>query len=110
MSLYANYLTERTNDKILEGQTGFITYRYINDGKSIYLVDIYVVPENRRKGAAKMLADLVVAEAKAAGCTEIFGTVVPATNNSTMSLKVLLSYGMELHSSLDNMIIFRKEI
>ena len=110
MSLYADYIRERTDDSILEGAGGFATYRYINDGKSVYIVDIFVLPGSRREGSASTLADIIVDEAKAKGATELLGTVVPSAKGSTTSLRVLLGYGMTLHSASDNLIVFRKDI
>lgn len=110
MSLYADYLTERTNDKIIECPSGFVTYRYINDGKSVYIIDIYTVAEERKRGAAGILADLVAKEASEKGCTEMLGTVVPSTKGSTTSLKVLLGYGFELQSAGNDLLIFRKDL
>lgn len=109
-SLYADYILERTNDHIIESTNGFVTYRFINDGNSVYIVDIFTVPKNRRAGQATELADMVVKEAKARGCTELLGTVVPSTKNSTSSLKVLLGYGMSLYSASTDLVVFRKEI
>ena len=109
-SLYAQYLHERTEDDIIETDMGFVTFRYINEGKSAYIIDIFVLPEFRRRGAMKDLADKVVKEAKTLGCTELIGTVVPSTKGSTISLKALLGYGMSLLSSANNVIIFRKDI
>lgn len=108
-SLYASYLSERTNDKIIETLEGFVTYRYINT-KTVYIVDIYTCPECRGAGVASRFADKVVVEAKAKGCTELIGTVVPSAKNSTISLKVLIGYGMTLDSSSQDLIVFKKEI
>lgn len=110
MSLYASYLKERTTDEILETQEGFATYRYINDGKSVYIVDIYTVPDLRKTGYASALADIVVQRSKERGCTELIGTVVPSTKGATASLKVLLAYGMTLHNAGPDLVVFRKEI
>ncbi len=110
LSLYADYLKERTNDEIVETDAGFATYRYINDGKSVYIIDIYTDPSDRRKSLATTLADVVVADAKNRGCTELLGTVVPSTKNSTVSLRVLLGYGMTLQSAANDLIVFRKDI
>jgi hypothetical protein len=110
MSLYGEYLTERTDDTIIETVSGFATYRYINDGKSVYIIDIFVVKEQRQNFHATFLADQIVAEAKSKGCTELIGTVMPSSKNSTTSLKVLLGYGMQLHSASENCIVFRKDI
>jgi ribosomal protein S18 acetylase RimI-like enzyme len=110
MSLYKAYLTERTTDRIIETDQGFVTYRYLEDGKSVYIIDIYVIPSCRQVGIAGYLADMVMREARDRECTEILGTVVPSTKNSNINLKGLLGYGMELKSSSNDLIILRKEI
>ena len=110
MSLYGQYIIERTADNILEDPYGFATYRYINDGRSVYIVDLYVIPEGRQTGRAAHMADRIVEAAKARGCTELLGTVVPSTKNSTTSLKVLIGYGMTLLSAATDLIVFRKDI
>lgn len=109
MSLYADYLRERTDDKIIETPAGFVVYRYVSE-KTVYIVDIYIVPELRHKNLASDLANQVVAEAKERGCIELLGSVMPSAKGSTTSTKVLLAYGMALHSSQQNGIIFRKDI
>jgi ribosomal protein S18 acetylase RimI-like enzyme len=111
-SHYAKYVMERTEDLIVETAEGFVTYRYVNhDGlPSVYIVDIYVDPDFRNVGAASKLADIVVKEARDKGATRLLGSVVPSTNNSTTSLKVLLGYGMTLHSATNDFIVFRKEL
>jgi len=109
MSLYASYLKERTSDNIVELPEGFATYRLLNTNQC-YIIDIYVLPEYRKSGIASHLADTIVAMAKTQGCTELLGTVVPSTNSSTTSLKVLLAYGMSLHSADSNLIVCKKDI
>lgn len=108
--LYAKYLNERHGDNILQTEHGFASYRYINEGKTVYLVDIYVVPEQRESGLATKLADTIAAEAKEKGCVEMLGTVVPSTRNSMISLKGLLSYGMVLSGAGPDIVIFRKDL
>lgn len=110
MSHYADYLREKTGDKIIESPSGFASYRFINDGKSVYIVDIYVVPSERKNGMASWFANLIAEEARKAGCVEMLGTVVPSMNESTTSLKVLLGYGFKLKSASENMIVFTKEL
>lgn len=110
MSLYANYIIERTNDLIIESEDGFVVYRYLEDGKTVYIIDIYTIPSKRKEGLASRLADLVVAEAKKRECTLLLGSVVPSAKYSTISLKVLLGYKMTLHSAANDFIVFKKEI
>jgi len=109
MSLYAQYIKEKTNDQCIESDKGFCTYRYLNENQ-VYIVDIFVLPKYRNSKEASKMADLVVAEAKAKGCKELLGTVVPSSKNSTASLKVLLGYGMSLNSSTNDLIVFKKDL
>jgi GNAT superfamily N-acetyltransferase len=109
MSFYANYLREKTNDEILETDKGFATYRFLNE-KQVYIVDLYILPDFRQTKAASAIADHIVGVAKSRGCTELIGTVVPSTKNSTDSLRVLLGYGMKLDSSTNDLIVFKKDL
>lgn len=108
MSLYADYLREKTGDEILETEHGFATYRYLDD--AVYIVDIYVKPDFRKSTIASCMADAICKEAKEKGIHKLIGSVVPSSKNSTASLKVLLSYGMLLKSSSENFIVFEKEL
>jgi Acetyltransferase (GNAT) family len=108
-SLYAEYLSERTEDSILENDKGFITWRYINPDK-VYIVDIYIRKEFRCKKAASELADCVCDIARNIGYKELLGSVVPSTKGSNASLRVLWGYGMVLHSADKDLIIMRKDI
>lgn len=112
-SLYSQYIKERTFDSILETSEGFATYRFVHTtggNKAVYIVDIYTVPELRNSGVAKRFADEIVKEAKEKGCNELFGTVVPSTKNSTISMKVLIAYGMTVSGTGNDVVVFRKEI
>lgn len=108
-SLYAQYLTERTNDKIIEMEEGFVSYRFV-DKNAVYIVDIFVKPEFRKQGFASKLADCVAAEARKHGCTSLLGTVDPRTKGSTISLCVLVAYGMKVSHLHEGLIVFKKEI
>lgn len=110
MSLYAEYLLEKTNDKILEIEDGFITYRHLPADKATYIIDIYIRPEKRNENLASNLADLVVREAKELGHMTLLGSVIPSSKGSDTSIKVLQAYGMTLKSASENFIIFEKPI
>lgn len=109
MSLFADYLKEKTNDQIIESEIGFATYRYL-DKESVYIVDLYVKPAYRQQKAASSIADIIVELAKKKGCKKLLGSVVPSTKGSTESVKVLLAYGMSLDSSVNDFITFKKDI
>lgn len=110
MSLYGDYIKEHHGDGIIETQDGFATYRFLNDGKTIYIVDIYVTPVMRVTGLASTLANEIAKVGKEKGATEMLGTVVPSARQSTESLKVLLAYGMKLKSAAADLIVFRKDL
>lgn len=109
-SMYANYIYEREGKSIIETEHGFATYNYMHDIKAVYIEDIYVVPDQRKSGAAKNMADEVVRQAKLKGYNTLIGSVAPKAAGSTTSLKVLLAYGMHVHSCDGHLIWFKKEI
>lgn len=109
MSLYGAYIKERLGDGIVERLEGFATYRFINKTQ-IYIMDIYVHPDFRNSHIASELADEIIEIGKKEGAKELLGTVVPSTNGSTHSLRVLLGYGFSLSSATNDLIIFKKEI
>lgn len=110
MSMYADYLRERTNDEIIEKDTGFATYRIIPDSKSVYIIDIFVLPAHRKSKVGSAIADEIVSIAKSKGCTKLLGSVVPSSKGSTASIDTLRGYGMTLASSGVDFIFFEKEI
>lgn len=110
MSLYADYIKERLGDGIIERPEGFASYRFLNEGKSVYILDIYVSPSYRKTNVASKMADEIAAIGKERGATELVGTVTPSANNSTQSLSVLLAYGMKLKCLGNDLIVFTKEI
>jgi ribosomal protein S18 acetylase RimI-like enzyme len=110
MSMYGDYIKEHRGDGIIEGDYGFATYRFLNEGNSVYIVDIYTTPDFRRTALASELADKIAEIGRAHGAKEMLGSVVPSANNSTQSLEILLKYGMQLLSCEHDLIIFRKEI
>ena len=107
--MYSKYLAERTDKTMLETDKGFIIYSF-PDEKTVYIEDIYTIPDHRKSHIASELADQIISLAKEKGCTRALGSVVPSAKGSTISLKVLLSYGMELNSSSNNFILFSKEL
>jgi len=109
MSMFADYLQERTEDRIIESGQGFVTYRFV-DKDTVYIMDIYVKPEFRKQRVASDFSDKVMEIAKKRGCKKMIGSIVPSNKGSTTSLRVLLAHGMRLDSSTNDLIIFSKEI
>lgn len=97
MSLYADYLREKTDTQVLETEKGFCTYRWLDDGP--YIIDIYVLPDFRHDHEATRMANQVAEFGRARGDKVMYGSVNVGTKECGQSLKVLLAYGFEPHSS-----------
>lgn len=109
MSLYSQYVQERTDRQILETEYGFCTY-VIQPNQIVYIEDVYVIPEHRDSGLASKFAKDIIEIAKNQGCNKMLASVVPTAKNSTESVKRLIGFGMKLDSSTNNFIIFSKDL
>jgi predicted GNAT family acetyltransferase len=108
MGMFASYMNERENVELVETDKGFATY--VVTGTECYIRDIYVKPEFRKSGVAASIADLIAIRAKTVGCKMLTGSVCPTTRGADASLKVLIGYGMRLHSCSNNLIVFIKDL
>ena len=102
MNMFANYLKERLNKKVVvEPGKGFAVYLF-NEDNDCYIEEIYVEPEFRKSKVASDMANKIEFIARDHGSKMLLGSVAPSANNSTISLQVLLGYGFKLLSSQDN--------
>ena len=106
-SLYKNYAEERTNKKVIETDKGFAVYSYYEN--AVYIEDIYVLPEYRKEGHAKKIADLICEEAKQKEINILIGSVDAKAKGADESVKTLLAYGMSISDS-NSLIWFKKDI
>lgn len=72
-SLWFQYLEECGGDQVIEYDWGFVTYRFVD--KSVYMPEIFVVPERRDAGLARILVSEVEDIARAAGAEQLLGSV-----------------------------------
>jgi GNAT superfamily N-acetyltransferase len=111
---YASYLRERENKEILEHPHGFTIYGYNCvpgvDFPHVYIQDNYVVPERRKEGIARQMADQIAAQAKAAGVKIMLGSVDANAKGAHESLLVLIAYGMKLYAVSNGTMFFSKEL
>lgn len=110
MSLYADYLREVTTDSIIEDGDSFVTYRYINDGKTVYVIDIFVSSACKTPFKMSKLVDIIVEEAKEKGCKELMGAIFPSNPHASTVMRKHLAYGMRIHSASENIIVLKKAI
>lgn len=111
MSLYGKYVKERENREIVETDHGFATFQYCGyENTECYIIDLYVLPDHRKKGVASQLADRIAEMAKEKGCQYLSGSVDPTANGATDSVKTLLAYGFDVAAVSEKLIWFKKEL
>ena len=106
MELFATYLKEREGSELVHDEKGFATYKK-HGQNNIYVVDVYVRPEFRKKrvasGYLNMIADITSCENLITSCDE-------NANNWKESEKAILGYGFELKTRENTMRWYIKEM
>lgn len=108
MSLYADYIKERQDFECLENEYSFITYKKIDD--FMFIEDLYIKPEARRKGEGFELGKKVEDIAKKLGCKALVTTVDTSTNNWEASLQGIFKFGFNLVNEDKTCLYFNKEL
>jgi hypothetical protein len=108
MSLLSEYFKERGVKEIIETESGFITYYFLPEG--CYVEDIYVRQSDRDTGLARIMLDQVSKIAREKGCNKLFGSCVPSSKGATESLSMAFLYGFKLHNSVNNLIVYVKNL
>ena len=85
------------------------TYSFPN-ALTVYILDIYVLPEHRKGHIASKLADDICDLAKTKGCNRLLGSVMLNANKVNDSIAVLEAYGMKVCSITDETVFFEKEL
>lgn len=109
LSLYGQYLKERTGRGILESKDGFATFEYVTDDV-VYIVDLFVTPKKRKSRIAANLADKICEQAVKDGKKYLLGSVDMTAKGAETSCKVLEAYGMRIHKVAQPMIFYVKPI
>ncbi len=107
--MYGAYLKERLNKEYFETAHGFVIYSWYLDD-AIYIEELYIKPEHRLEGFGTVMVDAVCDIAKKAGKKYLVGTIDPRANGSTVSMKALLAYKMQLWRLEDGLIYLSKEL
>lgn len=107
-SLMAKFKKEYFGVDTLEDENGFATF--IIQPPSVYIEDVYVVPEKRNSHIATSYANAIARWAIEQGCTTMISTVNLNGLTPDRSMKVLLAYGLKPAGVKDNVISFIKEL
>lgn len=108
MTLYARYIAEREGFSIIENEHGFATFVIGED--SIYLRDLYVIPDKRRSNVATSLVDEVADVGRTYKCKLLTGSVSVRSHTATENLTAVLAYGMRVRGIQGDLITFEKEL
>lgn len=105
---YKMYLKERENSEVLDHEYGFAIYTILDE--SIYLSDIFVVPEKRRSKVCYDMADSVSKIGRDNGCKYILGTIDANVSGVERSVEVLKNYGFKVFKVENSLVWYKKEI
>lgn len=108
MSLWAKYISERQGHRIIESDHAFVSYNV--QGDKIYLEDLYVAPEHRKRGVAQGLMSSLEKIGKEHGCKALITTTSTKTKGATYSLFVSIKYGLKVFKSDENYVWLYKEL
>lgn len=107
--MYEEYIKEVEGSEMVKDETGFAVYKFLDNGQVCYITEIYVLPPHRNLRNCQKLGDKVSEIAKERGAKSLFGSVGVGINNAERSIKMLIDYGMKLHSANEKIIYFMKE-
>lgn len=109
MSLYGQYVQERSGYHIIETADAFATYSFHNG--FVVIRDLYVCPEKRRSGIAAALAKRIITEALDRDCHTAWATADPQAMGFPTSAKAIKASGFvaELHGA-DGLVWFKKDL
>ena len=112
MSLYKNYVEERTDKKIIETDQGFIVYQFgiKEHTRYCYIEDIYILPAFRKQAIGTQLEDEVITVAIKQNCTKLYGSVCLSVKNVTASMQILLARGYKYSHQENDILFYKKEI
>lgn len=109
LSMYGQYITERTNRGILENDYGFATFEFLPNN-ILYIIDIFIKPEFRKSNKGAELAKTLESTAKDKGYKWTLGSVDDSAKGSEISHKVLKAYGFKPYKSTGSMTFYIKPL
>lgn len=107
-SLYAHYMKEREGAEVLEKPWGFATYKVSTD--HIYLVDLYIIPSERKSGKGQELELEVANIGRTLGLKTMYGSISPSTAGAADMERIMLHLGYRLDSCGPDIIYYKKSI
>ena len=107
MSLWAEYVKEKYSKESIEEENGFAIYYMIPSNSELYVEDIYVRPEFRRKGEFISLIKKLVKVAIDNEAEKVSCFVYLLSNHPEESMLWILKLGFKVsHATQDNRLFF----
>lgn len=108
IDLYKQYIKEREGKDIVSDDNGFATYK-VNPlcNSSIYVIDVYVVPEKRQKRIASTYLNKIVDKTD---CNFLVTSCDESANKWEDSEKAIVGYGFKFRKKEGTLRWYVKEI
>jgi hypothetical protein len=107
-SFYADYILEREGSKILENDSGFVTYK-INK-EECFIVDFFIAKSFRKTGAARTLLTMLEKIAVANQCEILTANIYLNARGSEITLPAAIATGFKVVRSEHNVLLISKEL
>jgi GNAT superfamily N-acetyltransferase len=106
--MWEKYFAELFGREVYKTEHGFISYEIT--GAYCYIADMYILPEYRKQGAAKFIADGLAVLAREKGCKFFLTSVHSKVKGAETSLLAQLHYGFKIKALEGERITLHKEI
>ena len=107
-TLYMKYIKEREGFEIIESSEYFVLYK-IRNGE-LFISHMYVKPEKRKSGLARMMTQELKQIAKLNECQCIVGTIDLRVGSPSNTLHAALEIGYKVINANNDIIIIGIEI
>lgn len=107
-TLYAKYIHEREGLSILEDESSFITYKFVE--KECFIANMYIDPTQRGSLKLRNLIDQLSEIAKQNGCEVISANMYVEAKTIKMALIAALKIGFEIIAANNGALLIVKEL
>lgn len=108
MSLYEKYILEREGARVIKNDHAFVAFKVVED--AAFILNIYVEPEFRKSGLAKMMVDEAIKKSIDMGAKSIFGDIYFSDPNRAKTLATAIALGFDLFGSDGIKLVIFKDI
>ncbi len=107
-SLYAQYIKDRENLESIWEEGSFVTYRVL--GKELFISDIFVTPNKRKKGLGGKLIHALEVVARSSECEVITANIFLGDQNANSTLSAAMNCGFKVIKSGSDVLLISKDV